>query len=324
MGGQACVYFGFGSYRMTEMYDQEKHRFYEIASRRFKAELKLYGATAAIHLENKNDEMFWGKVLHHVYPQGKFRFISSSRSHTGNITAGCTQCLQYLDFLDKKFWIAIDSDYRYLDEQPFMRWENYVLQTYTYSFENHFCFGPNLNLALQKAVYPQTIDFDFCKFLKEYSRIVYPLMVWQLYLADIDRQAFPQSVFHRMLSVNVPVQFWKNDGAVVLNILRDRANRFHNSLKRRYPDADYTWHEARCNELGVNRDNCYLYVRGHNLYDLVVYMGKLLVSHARSTMEKVESKKSFEYYVTSNVCFGEYAEILKLTDDVRKVLGIDI
>ena len=47
---------------MTEMYDQEKHRFYEIASRRFKAELKLYGATAAIHLENKNDEMFWGKV----------------------------------------------------------------------------------------------------------------------------------------------------------------------------------------------------------------------------------------------------------------------
>lgn len=306
------------------MFDPEKHRFYEIAARRFKAELKLYGATAAIHLENKNDEIFWGKVLKHTYPEGKFRFISSSRSHTGNITCGCTQCLQYLDFLDEKFWIAIDSDYRYLDEQPFMRPENYVLQTYTYSFENHFCFADNLNLALQKAVYPKSVDFDFGSFLREYSRIIYPLMVWQLYLNYIDRQAFPQSVFHRMLSVNVPMQFWKNNGEVILNVLRDRSKRFQNSMKRRYPDADYTWHEARCNELGVHRDNCYLYVRGHNLYDLIVYMGKALVSHARSSMEDIESKKSFEHYLTSNVCFDKYPEIVRLTDDVRKVLGITL
>ena len=306
------------------MFDPEKHRFYEIAARRFKAELKLYGATAAIHLENKNDEIFWGKVLKHTYPEGKFRFISSSRSHTGNITCGCTQCLQYLDFLDEKFWIAIDSDYRYLDEQPFMRPENYVLQTYTYSFENHFCFADNLNLALQKAVYPKSVDFDFGSFLREYSRIIYPLMVWQLYLNYIDRQAFPQSVFHRMLSVNVPMQFWKNNGEVILNVLRDRSKRFQNSMKRRYPDADYTWHEARCNELGVHRDNCYLYVRGHNLFDLIVYMGKALVSHARSSMEGIESKKSFEHYLTSNVCFDKYPEIVRLTDDVRKVLGITL
>ena len=306
------------------MFDPEKHRFYEIASRRFKAELKLYGATAAIHLENKNDEVFWGKVLRHIYPQGKFRFISSSRSHTGNITCGCTQCLQYLDFLDEKFWIAIDSDYRYLDEQPFMRPENYVLQTYTYSFENHFCFAANLNLALQKAVYPHSVDFDFSIFVKEYSRIIYPMMVWQLYLNDIDREAFPQSVFHRMLSVNVPMQFWKNNGEAVLNILRDRSRRFQKSMARRYPDADYTWHEARCNELGVHRDNCYLFVRGHNLYDLLVFMGKSLVSHARSTMEGITSKKSFEYYLTSNLCFGEYPEIEKIANDVRKVLGITL
>lgn len=306
------------------MFDPEKHRFYEIAARRFKAELKLYGATAAIHLENKNDEIFWGKVLKHTYPEGKFRFISSSRSHTGNITCGCTQCLQYLDFLDEKFWIAIDSDYRYLDEQPFMRPENYVLQTYTYSFENHFCFAENLNLALQKAVYPKSVEFDFDAFLKEYSRIIYPLMVWQLYLNYIDRQAFPQSVFHRMLSVNVPMQFWKNNGEVILNVLRDRSKRFQNSMKRRYPDADYTWHEARCNELGVHRDNCYLYVRGHNLYDLLVYMGKALVSHVRSSMEGIESKKSFEHFLTSNVCFDKYPEIVRLTDDVRKVLGITL
>lgn len=300
---------------------EEKQRFYKSAARRFKAELKLYGATAAIHLENKNDEMFWSKVLKHVYPEGKFRFIASSRSHTGADTCGCTQCLQYLDFLDEKFWIAIDSDYRYLGEEPFMNPSNYVLQTYTYSFENHFCFGQNMNRALKDALYPKSFDFDFDAFLKEYSFIVYPLLVWQLYLNDIDKDAFPQSVFHRMLSLRVPPEFWIKNGDPVLDILRERSRKFQISLRNRYPDADYTWHEARCNELGVRRDNCYLFVRGHNLYDLMVYLGKCLVTHARATVPGIEAKKSFEAFLINTVCFGRYAEIIKLTDDVRSILN---
>ena len=200
------------------MTNKEKHRFYESAAKRFKAELKLYGATAAVHLENKNDELFWSKVLHRVYPDKKFRFIASSRSHTGNDTCGCTQCLQYLDFLDEKFWIAIDSDYRYLGEEPYMNPCNFVLQTYTYSFENHFCFGPNMNRALEQAMYPIQPDFDFDEFLKEYSYAIYPIMVWQLYLENIDKEAFPKSVFHRMLDVKLPPLFWDKNGDAVVDI----------------------------------------------------------------------------------------------------------
>ena len=107
----------------------EKLRFYEVAAKRFKAEVRLYGAIAAIHIEDKNDEVFWGKVLRYVYPEGKFRFISSSRSASGNITRGCTQCMQYHEFLDKRLWIAIDSDYRYLGEEPGIDAKHFVLQT---------------------------------------------------------------------------------------------------------------------------------------------------------------------------------------------------
>lgn len=301
------------------MTNEEKYRFYESAAKRFKAELKLYGATAAIHLENKNDELFWSKVLHRVYPDKKFRFIASSRSHTGNDTCGCTQCLQYLDFLDDKFWIAIDSDYRYLGEEPYMNPRNYVLQTYTYSFENHFCFGPNMNRALEQALYPIQPDFDFDEFLKEYSYAIYPIMVWQLYLENIDKEAFPKSVFHRMLDVKLPPLFWEKNGDAVIDIIRDRAKRFQLALHKRYPDADYTWYEARCNELGVRRDNAYLFVRGHNLYDLTVYIGKKLVDHARATNPDIISKKNFESFLTSNVCFGRYPEIVKLLEDVKTI-----
>lgn len=304
------------------MTDVEKHRFYESAARRFKAELKLYGATAAIHLENKNDELFWSKVLHYAYPKGKFRFIASSRSHTGNDTCGCTQCLQYLDFLDEKFWIGIDSDYRYLGEEPYMNARNYVLQTYVYSFENHFCFSTNLNLALNRTIAPYSIDFDFEIFLKQYSQIIYPLMVWQLYLSDIDPEAFPKSVFHRLLSVNTPPRFYENNGEAVLDVLRIRSKKLQKALKQRYPDADYTWYEARCNELGVRRDNAYLFVRGHNLYDLVTYMGRKLVSKVREQHPDIQGGRSFEQNLTSNVCFRQYPEIDHLVEDVKICLGL--
>lgn len=303
------------------MTEKEKQRFYESAARRFKAELKLSGATAAIHIENKNDEVFWGKVLRHVCPKGRFRFISSSRSASGNITCGCTQCLQYLDYLDERFWIAIDSDYRYLKEEKYMNVRNYILQTYTYSFENHFCYGPNLNLALQKAVSPGTFDFDFVKFLKEYSNIIYPLMVWMFYLESIDPEAFPKNVFHRLLSFNrFSAKFYENNGRGILDVLGTRTRKFLKNLKKEYPEADTAWYEARCNELGVTRENTYLFVRGHNLYDMLIYMGRKMVSAARSSVSNIQREHGFEYFLLSNLCFGKYKELNKIEEDVRYLL----
>jgi len=365
--------------------EAEKRAFYGSAAKRFKAELRLYGATAAIHLENKNDEVFWSKVLKEAYPKGKFRFIAASRSIGGNVTCGCTQCLQYLEFLDKNFWIAIDSDYRYLNEESDIDARHYVLQTYTYSFENHFCYWKNVQRAsgapqnvnankvenrpapspslpttsparepetapissrdyaiqyareaaeaaearkaeakalaaqrLQKQLLkgqqdeekelgPKVESFDWQWFFTAYSRAVYPLLVWQLYLQSVDPEAFPKSVFHRLLSLPIGPKSIEKNGASVINILKDRCRKFATHLKRSYPDADETWFEARCNALGVRRDNCYLYVRGHQLYDLVVFQGKKM-------------NKNFEKELLSHLNFGEYEEIAKIREDILSLL----
>lgn len=323
--------------------NREKRAFYESAAKRFKAECRLTGATAAIHLENKNDEVFWGKVLHEAYPQGKFRFIAASRSFSGNITAGCTQCLQYREFLDRRFWIAIDSDYRYLTEESGIDANHYVLQTYTYSFENHFCYFKNCQRAIdlakevaeekpaeegnaevktaieeakaaseeqkastedQKAQLP---DFSFEKFLKEYSRTVYPLLVWQLYLQEVGEDAFPQKVFHRILALPLGHRSIYNNGDSVLRILRERCSKLQRHLKQTYPDADTTWYEARCNAQGVHRENCYLFVRGHQLYDMIVAQGSRFNRH-------------FEKELTSQLYFGEYDEITKIHNDIINIM----
>lgn len=293
--------------------DSEKSAFYESAAKRFKAECRLTGATAAIHLENKNDEVFWGKVLHEAYPQGKFRFIAASRSFSGNMTAGCTQALQYRQFLDRRFWIAIDSDYRYLTAESGIDAHHYILQTYTYSFENHFCYHKNCQRCIDTSVIasseaqPPLPDFSFEKFLREYSRAVYPLLVWQLYLQEVGEDAFPQKVFHRLLALPLGHRSIYNNGDSVLRLLRERCSKLLKHLKQTYPDADTTWYEARCNAQGVHRDNCYLFVRGHQLYDMLVAQGTRFNKH-------------FERELTSQLYFGEYDEIRKIHDDILTIV----
>ena len=349
----------------------EKHAFYQSAAKRFKAELRLRGETAAVHIENKNDEVFWRRVLHNAYPQGRFRFISGSRSIGGNMTSGCTQCLHYRDFLDRQFWIAIDSDYRYLSEEPDIDARHFILQTYTYSFENHFCYWRNcqrvtdaksqqpdnspeqyttnspeyelLQQAQQSDNTPtettpveayvlnddlsddndddnddelkappsaeaQSTRFDWKYFFETYSRQVYPLLVWQLYLREVSPEAFPQATFHRLITLPVGARAAEDNGLSVLRVLKTRCRKFLTHLKRTYPDADNTWFEARCNAMGVRRDNCYLFVRGHQLYDMVVRIGSRL-------------ERRFEKEMLKEICFDEYEEIRKIKQDILYIIN---
>ena len=308
------------------MMTPEKHDFYALASKRIKAELKLFGATAAVHLENKNDELFWSQALHYAYPMGKFRFVSASRSFSGNITNGCSQCLQYRDFLDKHFWIAIDSDYRYLTEEPDIDANHYILQTYTYSFENHFCYARNLNHALRQCCNGE-LPFDFEDFLLQYSRCIYPLLVWQLYLQGIDPELFPKRVFHRLLSLQAGANAAKNNGASVIALLKQRVRKMRTHFERLYPEADPTWYEARCNSLGVTRQNAYLFVRGHQLYDLIILLGRRIMQewNEKNGEDKQNLSKNsgaFEMELNHHICFGEYEEIRHLVGDVHLALGI--
>ena len=299
--------------------DAEKHRFYELAARRYKAECRVRGWTAVIHIENRNDEVFWGKVLHHVYPEGKFHFIAASRSVNGNLTAGCTQALKYREFLDSRFWIAIDSDYRYLSGEANLDARHFILQTYTYSFENHFCYAACAQRALNDACGGIATGFDFGAFLDAYSRAVYPLFVWLLYLDATAPGVFPHNVFHRLLSLPIGGRSLENNGASVIQVLR--AHKMVRHFRRFYPDADMTWFEARAASLGLRPTTAYLYVRGHQLYDCVNEQGRKVQNTVRRGVNgKLLGGKSFEHYLTSQLCFGEYDELRRVEADVKAIL----
>ena len=98
---------------------------------------------AIVHLEDKEDEMFWDYQLQSVKP-GRFRYLYYSKNNNGTDTRGCEQCLRFRPYLTDRFFICIDSDLRLLKGEEGLTADNHIAQTYTYSWENHLCELANL------------------------------------------------------------------------------------------------------------------------------------------------------------------------------------
>ena len=91
-----------------------KEKYYYHAAKRFMMDAQLLRCRAAIHVEDKDDIVFWSTIFKHFRPNDRFHFIAGSRNEKGHETKGVTQCLKYIKYLNPKFFICIDSDYRYL------------------------------------------------------------------------------------------------------------------------------------------------------------------------------------------------------------------
>ena len=166
--------------------DNDRDLYFASAARRFALDAKMFRCRAAVHVENKDDIVFWSTVLKHFRPNDRFHFIAGSRNEFGHETSGVTQCLKYFNYLSPDFFICIDSDYRYLMQEKEMDVAHFVLQTYTYSFENHHCFAEGLDEVCGRVTHIPNYIFDFRKFLKDYSRILYPLFIWHLYFINFN------------------------------------------------------------------------------------------------------------------------------------------
>lgn len=68
---------------------------------------------AVVHLEDSDDVPFWSNQLRNIHP-AKYRFLTYSKNGNGTDSRGCEQCLRYKPYLNKRFFICIDSDLRQL------------------------------------------------------------------------------------------------------------------------------------------------------------------------------------------------------------------
>ena len=284
---------------------------------------------ASVHVEDFDDAVFWEKTFTYFLPDKKFNFIYHSLTPSGRDATGVSHCLKFKDYLSKEFFICIDSDYRYLLQEAGINAANFVFQTYTYSIENHLCYAAKLNTIAEKCTGVADKIFDFEIFLLAYSQAVYEAFIWHLhFLRQGDVTTFGKDEFNKILSLNgMPGFRIKNNGEIIINELTTRCKTKVTVLNAKYPLVDLATEQTHFTSLGLTRDNAYLYVRGHNLFDLILKIGKevnnQVLALKASTLHNNELIKElykeatpFERELEHKIMFDNYPEINMIKTDI--------
>lgn len=307
--------------------NEQRAEFYRNKANYFKGVARMRRLTACVHLEGESDKPFWEKIFKNHFPEGRFFFLSYSKRENKKIS-GVEHCLKFAPYLSAEFFICIDSDYRYITKIKEVAIENHIFQTYTYSIENHYCFAKHISEACLKSSGVENNIFNFEKFLEEYSKIIYELYVWHIYLLKNNMQGISKLKFNETLT-NFPRLSIENNGEIMLNNLTDRVGKKLNKLRTRYPDIDISQQYNKFSRLGLQPENTYLYIRGHNIYDFIIRLGKICSRELRD-VKKDELKSiplevdkffrslpSFEYALLDSLGISSYPEISKILNDIN-------
>ena len=288
---------------MADIYQEQARYFANVP-------LMQSGVVASVHLEDGDDKGFWNAMLQGRQP-GHYYFITHSRSPKGYDTKGCEQCLKYRPYLSKRFFICIDSDMRYLLQEPDLNASNFICQTYTYSWENHYCEASALQQRFEKQCPDKAAIFDFSAFLSELSKALYKPLLLLLYCLKNDKPDFNL----RMFSACIPNQCKRVELADNGKTLLERiAKNFEQHLNSQFAKSiDYNAESSYCHALNVNEENAYLHVRGHNVFDLVAYIGDLL---CRGTSVSFKND-----VLTNELPPQDYWQIKRVASDIERITG---
>lgn len=170
---------------------------------------------------------------------------------------------------------CVDSDYDFLMQGATalsrrINGNPYVLQTYTYAIENYLCYAESLHEVCVQATLNDRQIVDFPEFMRRYSRIAYPLFLWNIWFyRRHDNNTFPMYEFNacvRLQDVDLqqPYQCLEEMRKAVDKKLSELGTRFPQLIS----EIDALGDELR--ELGLTPDTTYLYIQGHHIMDNVV------------------------------------------------------
>ena len=182
--------------------------------------------------------------------------------------------------LGRSLIACVDSDYDFLMQGATalsrrINGSPYVLQTYTYAIENYLCYAESLHEVCVQATLNDRQIVDFPEFMQRYSRIAYPLFLWNIWFyRRHDNNTFPMYEFNacvRLQDVDLqqPYQCLEEMRKVVGKKLSELGTRFPQAIS----EVDALGDELQ--GLGLTPDTTYLYIQGHHIMGNVVM--KLLI-----------------------------------------------
>ena len=226
-----------------------------------------------VFVEGYEDVAFWRGIFDHFHnPYLRFEISVPTRE---DLPKGKKVLLSMADRANEELLLCMDSDFDYLfeeeDEMSRRIVESpYMFHTYTYATENYLCYAPSLHNVCVKAVKNDAHIFDFEKFMREYSRTIYPLFLWYAYSASRSTESVFTLVDFKA-SVRLGYLDIVDNGANTIAWLKRNVERRQQMLSADHPEmsAEIPAFAERMRKKGVEPENAYLYMHGHTLMDCV-------------------------------------------------------
>ena len=227
-----------------------------------------------VFVEGYEDVAFWRGIFDH-FPNPYLRFEISVPNRE-DLPKGKKVLLGSIPRSSASMLLCVDSDFDYLfadrtEQSRELNHAKYMFHTYAYATENYLCYAPSLHNVCVKATKNDTRIFDFVKFMREYSLIIYPLFVWYAYSAQMSSEhVFTLTDFKS--SVRLGYLEIEDNGANTLAWLKRNVEKRERLLTSRNPKmiAPMKQFEQQLAARGLTPESTYLFMHGHTLMDNVV------------------------------------------------------
>lgn len=227
------------------------------------------------YVESYDDISFWRSVFNE-YESDKVHFEIMLPART-KLTKGKKQAM--MNLLGKSYGsnmiACVDSDYDYLlqgatSTSRQMLGNRYILHTYAYAIENFRCYANSLKQVCVLCTQNDSNVIDFNEFFSLYSRICYPLFVWNILLYR--KQDTKTMSILKFCEIVRLTSFSIGNPAYSLQQLDKRVKHNTKMLEEQFPELkeEYKDLNKEFSELGINPDETYFYIQGHHIMNSVV------------------------------------------------------
>lgn len=276
-----------------------------LTSSYFNAAHKLYPKKArrriVAYVESYDDVPFW-RTLFEEFETDEYYFQVMLPSATSLAKGKKMVLMNTLNTaeLGKSLVACVDSDYDFLLQEATatsrkINRNRYIFQTYTYAIENHHCFADSLHEVCVQATLNDRPLIDFAAFMRQYSRIAYPLFLWNVWFyRRHDTGTFTMTDFNTRVrlhdvSLRHPERSLEAMHRNVSSKLSELEKRFSSQVE----EVKALGRELE--KLGVVPDTTYLFIQGHHIMDNVVMRLLIPVCTALRRERELEIKKLAEH-----------------------------
>jgi hypothetical protein len=159
--------------------------------------------------------------------------------------------------------------------------------------------------------------FDFDRFLREYSRIIYPLFIWYAYSAQLENEnVFTLLEFKSSVKLNY-MEVERN-GADTLDWLKIQVRKRLEILGRNNPEYVHRIPEFmhKLEQRGLKPEDTYFYMQGHTLLDNVVMAMLSAVCEQLKLMSNIRINTSSKTGIALKNELSNYNNALRSVRDV--------